>query len=134
MLPRGKNINAVNSKGESALINAVKSSNAEVVALLLKNGADAKVLDKEGHMTYVLIDAYRGAQPGSHGGFGGRGGAAQAPASQQRSGSGGSNPARISPADDFASKLNLLKESGLNYPPLFKTGIPCIIWPSPRMT
>ncbi len=116
MLPKVKNINVVNSKGESALTNAVKSSNAEVVALLLKNGADAKIVDKEGHnLAYVLIDAYRGAQAG---GRGGRGGAPQQGAGQ---GSGGGS-ARTSPADDFAAKLNVLKESGLNYSTPFKDG------------
>jgi len=123
MLPKVKDINAVNSKGESALTNAVKSSNAEVVALLLKKGADAKIVDQEGHnLAYVLIDAYRGAQPGGRGGFGGRGGAGPAQASQQRGSFGGGNPNRSSPADEFASKLNLLKESGLNYSTPFKDG------------
>lgn len=128
MLPKVKNINAVNSKGESALTTAVKSSNAGVVALLLKNGANAEIIDKEGHnLAYVLVDAYRGAQEGRRGGFGGRGGAAPVETSQQepRQGFGGGNPsaaARTSPADDFAAKLNVLKESGLNDSAPFKDG------------
>lgn len=117
MLPKVKNINAVNSNGESALTYAVKSSNAQVVALLLKNGADAEIVDKEGfNLAYLLVDAYRGAQAGGRGGFAGRGGGTP----QQ-----GGNPnttAQPSPADDFAAKLNLLKENGLNYSVPFRNG------------
>lgn len=118
MLPEVKDINAVNSKGESALTNAVKSSNAEVVALLLKHGADVKIVDKEGrNLAYILVDAYRGAPSGR----GGRGGAAPGGAPQRGAGS----PAavvRTSPADDFAARLNVLKENGLDYSVPFKGG------------
>jgi ankyrin repeat protein len=108
MLPEVKNINAVNSNGESALTNAVKSSNAEVVALLLKSGADVNILDKDGHnLAYLLVDAYRGA--GGRGGFGGRGG-------------NQNTTAQTSPADDLAAKLNVLKEKGSNLTTPFSDG------------
>jgi len=127
MLPKVKNINAVNSKGESALTNAVKSSNVAVVDLLLKNGADVKIVDKEGHnLAYVLVDAYRGA--GGRGGFGGGGfggnrGGSPAPQQQGQGGRGarggfggnGQNEGtQESPVEDLGAKLTALKNHGLD--------------------
>ena len=55
-----KNVNAQNSKGESALTIAVKSGTPENVALLLNKGADVKVTDKDGNNLGVyLIQSYR---------------------------------------------------------------------------
>ncbi len=55
-----KNVNAQNSKGESALTIAVKSGSPENVALLLNKGADVKVTDKDGNNLGVyLIQSYR---------------------------------------------------------------------------
>lgn len=55
-----KNVNAQNSKGESALTVAVKSGTAENVALLLNKGADVNVTDKDGNNLGVyLIQSYR---------------------------------------------------------------------------
>ncbi|WP_128331072.1 ankyrin repeat domain-containing protein [Apibacter sp. HY039] len=59
LLPLTKNINAVNSKGESALAQAVKSSTAEMVALLLSKGADIKLVDNNGNsLAYYLVQSY----------------------------------------------------------------------------
>lgn len=102
MIPKVKNINTLNANGESALLNAVKGSSGEIVALLLANGADLKVTDKEGHnLAYHLVDAYRPA--GVRGGRGGRGAAPQ----------GAGTPA--SPVqDDFTDKLKALQIKGLD--------------------
>jgi len=90
LLSKVKNINAVNNKGEAALTNAVKSANSEVIGLLLKNGADVNIVDKEGrNLIEILADSYRGS--------GGRGGNTQ-----------------NAPEEDFAAKINVLKEYGLN--------------------
>jgi len=85
LLPKVKNINAVNKKGESALTQAVKNSPAEVVILLLNHGADIKVGDKNGNnLAYHLVDSYK---------------APRAVATQK---------------DEFGAKLMLLQEKGIN--------------------
>ncbi|PZP51530.1 MAG: hypothetical protein DI598_03040 [Pseudopedobacter saltans] len=88
LLPKVKNINAINMAGESALSNAVKGGSVETIELLVKSGADIKVRDKKGqNLAYVLISSHRA----------GRGGFNR----------GGAN-------DDTAEKLQLLKSKGLN--------------------
>jgi len=89
LLPKVKNRNALNAKGESALTQAVKSSNAQVVAFLLENGAASAVLDKNGsNLAYYLVESYRAPRGGMNGG-----------------------PAQ---KDDFGDKLNLLQKNGLD--------------------
>jgi len=86
LLGKTKNINAQNDKGESALTKAVANGSAEVVALLLKNGADSKVVDKDGNnLAYYWFNSYRDSRPGQ-------------PNDQEK---------------DFEQKLGLLKAHGL---------------------
>lgn len=118
MLPKVKNINAVNANGETALLNAVKGSTGAVVKLLLENGAAIQVQDKEGYgLAYYLIESYqpqgggRGGRGGFGGGGGGRGGA------PQNAGSGGAGrPQQQAPvqADDFGDKLKALQAKGVD--------------------
>lgn len=96
LLAKAKNVNAVNEKGESALTNAIANGTAEVAALLIKNGADVSILDENGNnLTYYWFNSYRPA-----GGPGGRPGA---------------GPQNQGPqVDEFAEKLVVLKNAGLN--------------------
>ncbi|MCT3721130.1 hypothetical protein BAX96_16700 [Elizabethkingia anophelis] len=60
ILPKIKNINAVNANGESALTNAVRYGSPEIVAFLLDNKADVKVADIKGNnLAYYLVQSYR---------------------------------------------------------------------------
>lgn len=98
-------INAVNGKGESALTRAIGAGSSEVASLLLENGADAGVTDKDGYnLIYYWFASYR--ERGSMGG-GPQGGGPQG------GGRPGGGPQR-DPAIDFASKLELLKSHGLD--------------------
>lgn len=86
LLPKVKDINAVNAKGESALTQAIRYGSAEAAAFLVGKKANVKLLDKDGNNLGVyLVQSYRPAPAGS--------GAA---------------------ADEFTAKMNLLKEKGLN--------------------
>lgn len=88
LLPKVKDINAVNSKGQSALTNAIASGSTEIAALLIDSGANINITDKSGNnLTYYLIESYR----------------------PERGPQGKSNE-----QDDFDSKLNLLKVKGFN--------------------
>lgn len=94
LLPKIKNINAVNDKGESALTKAIASGSSQVAGLLLKNGADVKVLDKDGNnLAYYWFESYREGGPGP-GGPGGNG--------------------RERTEQEFERKLELLKSAGLD--------------------
>lgn len=102
LLPKVKNINAVNEKGESALTKAIAGGSSEVAALLLKNGADIKVLDKDqNNLAYYWFESYReggaGGGPGGPGGPGGQGGNGRERAEQE-----------------FDKKLEILKNAGLD--------------------
>jgi ankyrin repeat protein len=60
ILPKVKNINAVNANGESALTHAVRYGSPEIVAYLLDNKADVKVADIKGNnLAYYLVQSYR---------------------------------------------------------------------------
>lgn len=97
LVGKTNDINAVNSKGESALTKAIASGSAEVASLLLKKGADSKLLDKDGYnLAYYWFNSFR--ERGPQGG-GGRPGGPQ----------GGGQP-----NDDFETKLELLKNSGVD--------------------
>ncbi len=49
ILSKDKNVNAINSEGESALTKAISSGSPEIVSLLVENGADTKIVDKNGN-------------------------------------------------------------------------------------
>ena len=54
------NLNAQNTKGESALTIAVKSGSVEAIELLLNKGANINVLDKDGNnLGFYLIQSYK---------------------------------------------------------------------------
>ncbi|MBT1704109.1 ankyrin repeat domain-containing protein [Chryseosolibacter indicus] len=90
LLPKVKNINTVNTKGESALTMAVKSGSADMVSLLLNKGADANVKDKDGNtLAYYLVQSYR--PQNARGGFAGQG------------------------PDDFSAKLKILQDNKLDF-------------------
>lgn len=63
LLPKIKNINALNQAGHSALSNAVATGSPEIVTLLLENNADVSVIDKKGNnLGYYLIQSYKPAK------------------------------------------------------------------------
>ncbi len=100
LLPKMKDINAVNEKGESALTKAVATGSSEMVALLLKNGADIRVLDKDqNNLAYHWFESYREGGPPA-GGPGGEG---------ERGGNG-----RERAGQEFDKKLALLQAAGLD--------------------
>lgn len=87
--PYVKNINAVNKKGVAALAMAVKSSSAQVVAYLIRKGANINVFDTEGdNIAYYLLQSY---------------------GQQQEGGRGAGGPART---DEFEAKLKVLADNG----------------------
>lgn len=90
LLSKAKNVNAANIDKETALTTAIASGSAEVAALLIKNGADVKVLDKDGNnLAYYWFNSFRpSGRPGSQ---------SQGPA-----------------VDNFADKLVVLKNAGLD--------------------
>ncbi|MBQ0152359.1 MAG: ankyrin repeat domain-containing protein [Chryseobacterium sp.] len=91
LLSKAKNINSTNEKGESALTKAIASGSSEMVSLLIKNGADAKVVDKNGNnLAYYWLESFKPAGPGRPG---------QEPQSGNK---------------DFNDKLELLKTAGLD--------------------
>lgn len=90
LLAKADNINAKNENGESALTKAIAAGSAEVAAVLIKKGADTKVLDKDGNnLAYYWFNSFRPANQGS--------------AAQQTTG-----------VDDFAEKLKVLKSAGID--------------------
>lgn len=94
LLPKVKNINAINAKGQSALTNAVQNSSEEVVAFLLSKGADSKIIDNAGNnLGYYWVESYRAPRPGM---------------SSQK--------------DDFGNKLTLLKENKVDFTAKQKEG------------
>lgn len=54
-----KNINAKNTKGQSALSLAIQGNTAEIASLLIASGADARVTDVDGNnLAYYLVQSY----------------------------------------------------------------------------
>ncbi|HSD05961.1 ankyrin repeat domain-containing protein [Flavobacterium sp.] len=89
LLPKVKDINIQNTKGESALTMAVKSGTPKAVEILLNNGADTKIVNKEGYnLGTYLVQSYR---------------------PQMNRGPEGS-----SKQDPFATKMKLLQDKGLD--------------------
>lgn len=65
LLPLVKNINQANAKGVTALGLAVRSNTVPVVKILLDNGADVSMQDKEGdNLTAYLIQSYNPTRGG----------------------------------------------------------------------
>ncbi|MCD0488656.1 ankyrin repeat domain-containing protein [Pedobacter sp. MC2016-14] len=111
LLPKVKNINQANEKGITALAFALRNNSPEVVNLLIAKGAAINVSDKAGNgMAYYVLESYRtqNAQ-----GFGGQG-----PAAGPQGGRAANGPK----AEDFDTKLNILKEKGLNIAAQQKNG------------
>ncbi|MBD3581785.1 ankyrin repeat domain-containing protein [Flavobacterium selenitireducens] len=60
-----KNINAVNTKGQTALAMAIQNNSPEIVALVLEKGANANVSDVDGNnLSYYLIQSYNPKKAG----------------------------------------------------------------------
>ncbi len=101
LLAKVKDINAVNDKGQSALTRAMAAGSAEVVALLLRNGADSKVTDTDGYnLAYYWFESFRDRPQGPPQG------GAQRPQ--------GPGTAQAAPVDDFQQKLEILQNNGVN--------------------
>lgn len=64
LLPKVKNVNAVNKKGETALMAAVENGSPDMVDLLIKNGAKVNISSAEGNLGYYLVQSYRAPRPG----------------------------------------------------------------------
>lgn len=91
LLPMVKNSAAQNNKGESALTTAVQSGTPKAVEILLNNGADAKIVNKEGNNLGVyLVQSYR--------------------PQMNRGPEAGNTPKQ----DPFAVKMKLLQDKGLD--------------------
>lgn len=90
LLAKANNVNSANIDKETALTKAIASGTAEVAALLIKSGADATVLDKDGNnLAYYWFTSFRPAgRPGP-----------------QNQGSA---------VDDFTEKLAILKNAGVD--------------------
>lgn len=100
ILPKVKDINIQNAKGESALSLAVQSGSPKAVALLLNKKANLAVLDKDNNnLGYYLIQSYRPQ-------FMGR------------------NPesSNAITEDQFAAKIKLLQDNGFNLAQAQKDG------------
>lgn len=94
LAPKVKNINQANAKGVTALAMAVRGNSPEVVQYLLGKGADVKVVDKSGeNLASYLIQSYR---------------------SGARAESGPRPEGGAAPTDEFAAKLDLLQQKGLD--------------------
>lgn len=107
LLPKIKNINAKNEKGESALTKAIATGSSEMAALLLKNGADVKVLDKDqNNLAYHWFESYREVSGGPAGPMPG----GVVPAREGERGGNGRERA----GQEFEKKLELLKGAGLD--------------------
>jgi ankyrin repeat protein len=97
LLPKTKNINQANVQGQTALTLAVRANSPEVVSYLISKGADVKVLDKKGNnLAFYAVESYRAT--------------------------GGRGPAAGPKPEDFDTKLNLLKQAGLDITAAQKDG------------
>ncbi|POR22482.1 hypothetical protein BWK58_10930 [Flavobacterium columnare] len=66
LLEKRINVNKVNVKGESALIQAIKSSSVEIMNALVYNEASIDLLDNEGQgLAYHLVQNYRAPRNGN---------------------------------------------------------------------
>ena len=62
LLPKVKNINATNVKGETALTHAVLNGSPEIISFLIENGAKTDIKTKEGNLGYYLVQSYKTPQ------------------------------------------------------------------------
>ncbi|MBW4888760.1 ankyrin repeat domain-containing protein [Mucilaginibacter sp. HMF5004] len=109
LLPNVKNINQANLKGATALTLAVRNS-ADVMNYLIAKGANVNVLDKTGNnLAYYVIEAYRPQGQG----FGAQGGGGRPQGGQAAAGQA-ERQFNAPRADDFDTKLQVLKDKGLN--------------------
>jgi uncharacterized protein len=91
VLPKVKDINSQNLKGESALTMAVQYGSPKAVEILLNKGADVLLVNKEGYNLGVyLVQSYR---------------------PQMNRGPEGANASK---EDPFTAKMKLLQDKGLN--------------------
>ncbi|WP_140485158.1 ankyrin repeat domain-containing protein [Flavobacterium sp. GSA192] len=101
LLPKVKDINVQNAKGESALSIAILSGTPETVELLLSKKANIAVLDKDNNnLGYYLIQSYRTQMMGG------------------RSPESSNTPK----ADPFTTKIKLLQDNGLKLAEAQKDG------------
>ncbi|UHG94271.1 ankyrin repeat domain-containing protein [Spirosoma oryzicola] len=95
LTPKVKNINQANQKGVTALAMAVKGNSSEVVSYLLSKGADVSVTDKSGdNVAAYLMQSNtmsNGPRP-----------------------EGSARPEGAPKTDEFAAKLKLLQDKGLD--------------------
>lgn len=99
VLPKVKNINIQNTRGESALTFAIQSGTPKAVEILLNNGADTKIVNKDGNnLGTALIQSYRPQM------------------------NRGPEAANASKQDPFALKMKLLQDKGLNLASAQKDG------------
>lgn len=94
LLSKVKDLNTINRNGETALMYAARSSNADVVSFLIGKGAKTTVLDVEGNTIIDhLINGYRAAE------------------GRQR---GSVNNDPMAGPTEFAEKLKVLKNAGID--------------------
>lgn len=127
-----KKINLVNTQGKSALMAAVQSGAGKTVELLVNNGADVKIKDKEGNtLAYYLIDSYQIPGGRGAGGFGGgtaaQGGPTGGNPMNGNSGTRGAGSSAgprnaVNPIENFTVKINALRKGGLDFKTLQKDG------------
>ncbi|MCD8538851.1 MAG: ankyrin repeat domain-containing protein [Leadbetterella sp.] len=116
LLSKVNNINAVNEKGQSALTQAVATGSAEVVSLLLENGADSHITDTDGNnLVYHWFQSYRD-RPAPQGPQERPAPAAGQPNQPAPGGAGqqARPPFPGQPNNDFEDKLALLKGKGID--------------------
>lgn len=101
LLPKVKDINTQNAKGESALSIAIQSGTPKAVALLLNKKANINVLDKDNNnLGFYLIQSFRPIMMG-----------------------GRSPESSNAPTEDpFTAKVKLLQDNGLNLAQAQKDG------------
>ena len=62
LIQSGRNVNAQNTYGESALMGAVYNNHNDIVEILLSEGADANTLDNKGNSSLIVASAKNNVQ------------------------------------------------------------------------